>query len=306
VCPEAALRQEEIHMIESVHVVINPASGQPEPVLHTLNEALHPAGIDWDVSITHASGDAKRAAAAVAGQGAGAVAVYGGDGTVMEVAEGLMGSDVPLAILPGGTANVMSQELGISKKLAEAVAVLVDESSHIREVDLGKTPKGYFILRALAGFSAARQVVVDRPLKDKYGMLAYQIGFVRQLENQQSFKCTLEVDGEVHEADAATVNVYNSANVGIPGISIVPAKIDDGLFDVLAIRDVSALQALDAAQALARGSESEHFLHVQGREVSVECDPPQPVVADGEDVGTTPLEAEVVQSAVRIIAPATN
>jgi YegS/Rv2252/BmrU family lipid kinase len=290
-------------MIESLHVVINPASGQPEPVLHTLNAALHPAGVSWDVTITQASGDAKRAAADAAERDVDAVAVYGGDGTVMEGAEGLMGSEVLLAILPGGTANVMSQELGISKKLGEAAALLVGESSRVREVDLGKTSQGYFILRALAGFSAARQVIVDRPMKDKYGLLAYQIGFVKQLENQQSFKFTLEVDGEVHEADAATVNVYNSANVGIPGMSLVPAEVDDGLLDVLAIAAANPLQALDVAQALARDAESEHFLRIQGRRVRVECDPPQPVVIDGEDVGKTPLEAEIVPGAVRIIVP---
>ncbi len=106
--------------IKYIHVVINPASGQPEPVLSTLNSVFYPAGIKWDVSITAASGDAKRFAEEAVARGADLVAAYGGDGTQMEVAQGLRGSDVPMVILPGGTANLLSVELGIPKELAQA------------------------------------------------------------------------------------------------------------------------------------------------------------------------------------------
>src|SRR5690554_7252602 len=109
-----------------VHVVINPAAGQGIPLLSILNQVFSECGVDWDVSITKKSGDAREQARQAAAKGVDVVAAFGGDGTVAEVASGLLGSRTPLAILPGGTANVMSVELGIPTDLAQACRVACD------------------------------------------------------------------------------------------------------------------------------------------------------------------------------------
>ncbi len=64
-----------------IHVVINPAAGQDEPMLNMLNDVFQPAGVKWDVSLTHQAGDATRLAAEAAASGVDLVAAYGGDGT---------------------------------------------------------------------------------------------------------------------------------------------------------------------------------------------------------------------------------
>jgi diacylglycerol kinase family enzyme len=69
-----------------VHVIVNPASGKDQPILKTLNNVFHSAGIDWDIYVTKKGGDARRLAAEAAQAGADAVAVYGGDGTVAKAA----------------------------------------------------------------------------------------------------------------------------------------------------------------------------------------------------------------------------
>jgi predicted polyphosphate/ATP-dependent NAD kinase len=93
---------------KKIHVVINPASGKAEPVLHTLNESFHEHDIDWECSITHKYGDAtEQATAAIAG-GADLIAGYGGDGTQHEIANAVLtmaeksGRSVPMGVLPGG------------------------------------------------------------------------------------------------------------------------------------------------------------------------------------------------------------
>src|SRR5919206_2640007 len=111
-------------MSKRVQVIINPTAGQDQPILGVLTRVFHAAGVAWDVSITKKAGDARRFARAAVEAGVDVVAAYGGDGTVMEVASGLIGTTVPLAIFPGGTANVMSMELGISSDLAEASALV--------------------------------------------------------------------------------------------------------------------------------------------------------------------------------------
>src|SRR5688572_14012985 len=122
-------------MSKRVHVIINPAAGQDRPVLGILNKAFKDAEIDWDVFITKEAGDARRFAEEAVAAKADVVAVYGGDGTVMEVANGVKNTGVPLAIFPGGTANVMSVELGIPSDLAEACALVCSDNHDIRVVD---------------------------------------------------------------------------------------------------------------------------------------------------------------------------
>src|SRR6185503_15125823 len=99
-------------------------SGKEESILPIINTTMKEAGIKWDASITHKAGDAIELAKAAVKQDIDAIAVYGGDGTLMEVIGGLMGSEMPLIILPGGSANVMANELGIPKDLKEACTLI--------------------------------------------------------------------------------------------------------------------------------------------------------------------------------------
>jgi diacylglycerol kinase (ATP) len=80
-----------------IQVIINPAAGGDKPILNVLNDVLQPAGVDWDISLTHKGGDGTRLAREAAAAGVDLVAAYGGDGTQMEVANGLLGSGVPQA-----------------------------------------------------------------------------------------------------------------------------------------------------------------------------------------------------------------
>src|SRR5215213_10077087 len=118
-------------MYKRVHVIINPASGQDRPVLGTLSRTFQKGGIEWEGYITKKGGDARQFAETALAAGADVVAVYGGDGTVAEVASTLAGTEIPLAILPGGTANVLSVELGIPRKLADACNLLCRENSRV-------------------------------------------------------------------------------------------------------------------------------------------------------------------------------
>src|SRR5512143_3024271 len=103
--------QSHLPSVKNIHIIINPAAGKREPALSIINSAMKEAGIKWEASITHQAGDGVRLAKAAAKEGIDALAVYGGDGTLMEASSGLMGSEIPLVILPGGSANVMATEL---------------------------------------------------------------------------------------------------------------------------------------------------------------------------------------------------
>lgn len=291
-------------MARKIHVIINPASGQPEPILNTLNSVFHPAGIDWDVFITKASGDAERLARQAAGAGVDVVAAYGGDGTVMEVARGLHGLQTPMAILPGGTANLMSVELGVPKDLAHAATIAADPKSRLRQVDAGLfNGEAHFLLRVGLGFAARKVEIADRELKDRFGILAYSIGALKAVGVSDVANYRLTLDGEHFETTGYTCLVDNAGNIGFAGLGLKSILVDDGLLDVIIVRD-SRLRNWIAVGAGVRGTEPnpEYIHHWQAREITIETDPPQPVQLDGELAGETPVSVQVVPGYVRILS----
>jgi YegS/Rv2252/BmrU family lipid kinase len=293
-------------MARSIFVVVNPASGQPQPILNTLNSVFHPLGVDWEVKITKESGDAERLARQAAASGVDVVAAYGGDGTVMEAARGLFGSETPLAILPGGTANLMSVELGIPKNLAQAAAIAANPDSRLRRVDAGLFGgQTHFLLRLGLGFAARKIEIADRDLKDRYGIMAYSIGALKALGSSEPAHYRLTLDGQQYETQGFTCLVDNAGNIGFAGLGLKSILVDDGLLDVIIVRDARIRSWIAVGAGVGGGKlNPEYILHWQAREITIEADPPQPVQMDGELAGETPVSVQVVPGLVRILTSA--
>jgi YegS/Rv2252/BmrU family lipid kinase len=293
-------------MARKIHVVINPASGQPQPILHTLNSVFHPLGIDWEVFITKESGDAERFARQAAVSGVDVVAAYGGDGTVMEAARGLAGSQTPLAILPGGTANLMSVELGVPKNLALAAAIAADPNSRVRVVDAGLFGgQTHFLLRVGLGFAARKVEIADRDLKDRYGVMAYSIGALKALTDTEPANYRLTLDGQSYETRGFSCLVDNAGNIGFAGMGLKSILVDDGLLDVIVIRDTRIRTWIAVGSGLGGAKlNPEYIRHWQAREITIEADPPQSVQMDGELAGQTPVSMRVVPGWVGILTAA--
>lgn len=287
---------------QNVLVIINPASGQDRPMLGIMNRAFHDAGINWDVRITKESGDAQRFAQEAVAAGVDAVGVYGGDGTVMEVAAGLQGSDVPLAIFPGGTANVMSVELGIPNDLTEATALVCGAESYVRQVDVGRVRDTSFLLRVGIGFEADVIRKTERDAKNRMGTLAYLLTGLQALGDHKMARYHLTLDGQEVEAEGVSLMIANSGNMGVSNLSLAKnIDISDGLLDVVIIRDTdvgSLLQVAASAVGL-----SDPLPHWQARHIKVEATPRLRVIRDGEPMDDTPVEATVLPRALKVIVP---
>src|SRR5258708_4489185 len=123
------------------------------------------------LATTSVPGEAKEIAAAAVEQGFRIVVAAGGDGTINEVVNGLAGSEVALGVLPVGTMNVFAAELGLPGKLRDAWRLI--EAGRVREIDLGRANRQYFV--QLAGVGLDAQVVKETSLdlKRNLGPLAY-------------------------------------------------------------------------------------------------------------------------------------
>ncbi|MBK9746943.1 MAG: diacylglycerol kinase family lipid kinase [Chloroflexi bacterium] len=290
--------------IKTVQVIINPASGQDAPMLAIMNRAFRAAKVDWDVKLTKEAGDAERFAREAIAAGVDAVGVYGGDGTVMEVASGMNGANVPLAIFPGGSANVMSVELGIPGNLEEAVALVCSDARQIRQIDMGRLgDQQMFMLRLGVGFFAETTKGADREVKNRVGVLAYGLSALQALPKAQKSVYTITLDGgETVQAEGMAAFIANSISLGVPGLTLTKkTSVSDGLLDVIVLSDItigSLMQAAANAVGLAQD-----LPHWQAKSIKLEADPPQSIECDGEIIHDTPVTATVVPNAVSVIVP---
>ncbi len=290
---------------EKVFVVINPASGQDKPILNVINTVFHTAGIDYDIGITKHAGDAAKLAKQASEAGYDIVAAYGGDGTVMEAATGLMGTDTPLAIFPGGTNNVMSVELGVPKELLQAAALIAGAPAEIKAVDMGRANDQLFILRVGIGYEALINQGATREMKDRYGGLAYSIAGLQALRNPPTAKYTLDLDGEIVEMEGIWCMVANSASLGSQRLNLAQGvDVGDGLLDVIMVGE-AALHTLTSVAASVTNTQrvGQQLPQWKVRKVVITADPPQAVTGDGEIWDPTPLTCEVVPAAVKILVP---
>lgn len=302
---EQAQNNEDISKPEprykKVHVIVNPASGQDKPILGAMNTCFRDAGIEWELLLTKDSGDAERLAKEAVAAGVDAVAVYGGDGTVMEVASGLVNSKVPLAILPGGTANVTSVELGIPNDLSAALSLLCGTDSEERTIDMGHVENRKFLLRIGIGFEATMMNKADRETKNRIGVLAYVISGLQALTERTISHYTINVDGEIHEVDGLSCMIANSGNLGLPNVKLSQTvQVGDGLLDVIVIPNVDLGGLLSVAANTTGGDQLPRW---KGKRIEVTANPPQPVISDGEPIDDTPVIAEVIPQCLIVLVP---
>jgi diacylglycerol kinase (ATP) len=287
-----------------IQVIINPAAGHDEPILNVLNDVFHPAGVEWDISITHKFGDATRLAKEAVAKGVDLVAGYGGDGTQMEVANGLLSTGVPQAILPGGTGNAMAHDLNVPINLRQAAELIVT-SPRRRAVDLARIGDTYFMLRAYTGLNA--EDAASRESKDKYGQLAYIQASLKFLTKIKPTPYRAIVDGEVIEGQPLIVFILNAGSIGgVLGISLPPVgdvNISDGYLDLYAVtKGVQPLRAI-SHHLFHSGESQAGIYHWRGKEITLEADPPQDVFLDGESYGQTPFTVVAVPEALEIVVP---
>jgi len=296
-----------IKKIKNVHIIINPASGRKEAILPIINTSLKEAGITWEALVTHQPGDAIQYAKAAVKVGIDALAVYGGDGTLKEAISGLMGSEIPLVILPGGSANVMANELGIPYDLKEACTLMSHGPREIKTIDVGQLDKRYFLVGISIGFSADLVKGADRQTKNRFGIFAYFLSAAAALKKLKLSHYHLKIDGQEHEVQGLTCIITNTGNLGFTKISLDKhIDVSDGLLDVLVVRKANlSLLKLIVVTLLKRERPDNFELveHWQGKEISVFLNHPQVVQCDGEVLEKIPHHINIIPGAIKVLVP---
>lgn len=293
-------------------LITNPVAARTAPLaVNAIMSTFRSAGWEAEALATGGPGDARRLAEYGVAEGMDVIAVYGGDGTTMQAASALVGTEVQLGVIPGGTGNLLAGNLRIPASPARAARALVSARPKLFDLGRMERPHGpqYFAVACGAGYDARVMAGTLSAQKRRWGMAAYVATTLRLMPALRSTVHAITIDGVDYEADASMVLVANCGEVIPPffklGAGITP---DDGLLDVVALRANNFSQSVRAVWDLLRVTsstlgEEAYVCHARGREVRVTTDPVQPVQLDGEPGGETPFTATVVPSAIRILVP---
>lgn len=296
-----------------VQVLINPAAGVDEPVLGIVNRILvNRRDISWEFAVTTPTSSAAELARDAASRGVDRVVVYGGDGTVSSAAEGLAGSDVTLAVLPGGTNNVFAQALGVPDDLSTAAELAFAHTVDTTCVDTLRVGSRHGLVRVGIGADARMIGRTSRAKKDKLGWLAYAMSAIEQAATATAVDFEVTVDDHSYRVKGLACIVSNIAQIGRAGLRL-PGEISpfDGLADVLLIRraDLESVRSV----LTKRGQEQvpppfdqsgdASIAHTRGSRIHIAATPAQPAQVDGDLVGETPLDIEVSPGSLRVVIP---
>ena len=284
-------------------IILNPAAGSEQA--ERWRERIESIASGCTLFTTSRSGEAEVMARHAAEKGFKKIAAAGGDGTINEVVNGLAGSNAVLGLLPLGTVNVFAIELGLPANNLEFCWEVI-QGDNMRFVDLPSANGKYFV--QLAGVGLDAQVVKETSLafKRNFGPLSYLIS-AAQIAAREPPRLFIESESaSVNEA--SFVLVGNGRHYGGPFPFFKQAVLDDGLLDVVAFKRLGYLDIIKYLQDVVFSSdirvpEVEYF---QTRNLRITSDQDVPVELDGELVGICPVDFQIRQKALRVLAPAAS
>jgi diacylglycerol kinase (ATP) len=295
-------------------LIYNPSAGpwDVRRALKRVRSTLGRHGWSVELKLTEKSGDTVAMARAASQDSVDLVIVAGGDGTVNEAANGLVGTQTALAVLPVGTGNLLAKQLSLPTytltnplRLHEAANALLEGT--IRPIDVGRVNDRYFLCWAGIGLDAqVTSELEPRPRHTKHlGMLPYAIATILVARDFQGVRTHVYLDGRVVRGRTLLILASNIQQYG--GLLHVSreARIDDGLLDVFVFKGLGFPYAMrHIFKMLSRRClQDPRIVHRQARQIRVLTEWAVPVQVDGDPIGTTPVTLSVVPRALRILVP---
>lgn len=286
-----------------VLVIYNPVAGarrrrRLEGVLHHLGAR----GCVVTLRETNGCGEARIFAQDAASGEWDVVAAAGGDGTVNEVINGLYGLNVPLAVIPMGTANVLAAEIGMPTRTSEIARIIAEGA--VAPVHLGVVNERLFVMMAGIGFDAKVVATVSSPLKRLLGKAAFVYASLRGIFAFSSQTYRVAVDSRNYTA--ASVVVANGHFYGGRFSCAPQARLCDPQLYACLFLKPGPWRALRYCTWLVLGrlDRLEDVVIESAVRVSVDGKVGEPIQADGEIVGKSPMSVFLVGDTLPVVMPA--
>jgi len=301
--------------VQRVKIIINPAAGANStrrkwPRIKTLFEQ---AGLTFDHQHTEGTGHAIELAERAAAEGYSCLVSVGGDGTVSEVANGILnsgnGKNTALAVISTGTGSDFARSAGIPQPLVSACFVvagpgrLLIDVGQVECLNRGRTVKRFFVNGAGIGFDAAVSENTNRLPKKLGGTFPYLTGLFLTMVRYRNKQVEMRIGDRAETARVLSVVVANGRYFG-GGMKVAPdARLDDSLLDVVVLGDVSKFDLIKSLPMIYKGTHGRHPKVSMEQATTVTVESPERVLvhADGELIGEGPAAFGIKPGALSIV-----
>jgi diacylglycerol kinase (ATP) len=290
-------------------LVSNPTAGggRGRRMIPRAEAALGALGLEHHLVMTADGAQPLRAAREAAAEGASAVVALGGDGLVGSCAEGLVGTETILAVLPAGNGNDFARSLGLHPRLP-FLALECLRQRRVRAVDAvraeGPGWERHYVCVGGAGFDSEVNAYANT-LTRLHGAARYVVAVFRTLARFRPAAFTVRVDGDERRLGAMMVAVANAPRYG-GGMKVCPeASLDDGMVDVCVVGAVSKPTFVAVFPKVFRGRHVTHpaITMLRGQKVEIEAERHFDVYGDGERLGPLPATFTAIAGALKVAAP---
>ncbi len=288
--------------MKKVLLIINPNSGfgLGKTYLPKIKEFFEKKNIKLDVFQTKKSKDATNFARKNKNK-YNIIIASGGDGTINEVINGLVGGKASLAIIPLGTANVLASQFNIPTDVEQACKLILKKKP--KKVDLGKANNHYFLQSCGVGFDGLVISQVNTKYKQKTGKLLFYLNIFKCLFKFSLPELRIIVDKKL--TNGYTAIIMNSKYYGGKIIMAENAKMNDGLFDIIVFEKSSPLlmfQVVFSGILFGKLLDFDNISIYKGKNIKIQSVGEKSFVqTDGELIGKTPIKISVLHNKLKVV-----
>ena len=289
-------------------ILLNPYAGRGKArfVLREALEVVRREGIEIDVQESRDAQHLLALARQAAAEKPDAIVSLGGDGTHHYVLNGIVGSEIPLGIIPCGSGNDFAKGLGIPTRARAAAEALL--AGNTRRIDLARVGNTFYGCIAGAGFDSVVTRYANERVRRLRGSWAYAWSILRCLKSYRPEPLKITSEAQEFSGEVIFAVVGNNVSYG-GGIHLTPrAKLDDGLLDVCIVPHLGKFELLRWVPSAYRGEHLRHprIIYFQARKVSLSTTSRLELFGDGEFMQELPATIEIVPLVLPVIVPATS
>ncbi len=286
--------------------IVNPSADHGKAIVlwSKIEDVVRQEFPDSVVEFTKKPGDATEIARRAAESGYEVVVSCGGDGTLNEIVNGIIGTGIKLAVLPLGTGSDFGKTIGIREFNSTLASIKRNqpELADAAVVELADGSKRYYLNSFEAGFGADVMTYVNK--HKKFGKRSFMIGIVATLIRLRRFTGKIIIDGTNFSDETIEIIVANGKYFGGGMLASPNSNIMDGILDVHVLTPITRLRTILQLKELIDGSyiEKGHSIEHQGKEVELKFSGIT-IEVDGEVIGKTPAKVRVLKGAVALLTP---
>jgi diacylglycerol kinase (ATP) len=298
--------------MDTTKIIVNPYAGRwkAQAAIPDIERACRKIGLDYELVVTEGPNHGIELAREAALAGFSPIISAGGDGSINEVVNGLMraasgGVAGPLGIIPLGSADDFADMMGLEKEVEAACQVIL--AGHTRLVDVGCVNDRFFDNNSAIGLEPM-VTITERTMGRVKGTPRYILAALKTILGHEPWRVRLAWDAGEYEGMAALVSVGNTRRTGGAFWMTPRAEPDDGCLDFVFAGGLGRLRLLRLLPTTFDGSHVERpeVTYARTTRLTIECDPPTPIQADGElfDLSATHIEYEILPGRLQVIVPA--